>query len=213
VSDAEESSTRSLLVVFESAVAVMLFDRSRTAHPEFGCTANVDSRIRSEQRFDYARRLAPSEIQHAGKRSNCFQQLERRVAGLPGVEAVGFDYRAATQCQLTTCLSQSKAGRPSRPTRLSGRLSSREPKHSTHCESFAAGTDFTEQEVRQSDKVIIVSQQLVERVFPNEEHSANAWSWDWATSLTKSSACWRHSHRSLQLGHTRRCYMPSHDSG
>ena len=65
-------------------------DRSRTARPESDCTAKRRSRIRSEQRSDSARRSCRGRNTTRRKRlSNFFEQLETRVAGLPGVEAVG----------------------------------------------------------------------------------------------------------------------------
>jgi putative ABC transport system permease protein len=105
------------------------------------------------------------------KTSNFFEQLEARVGGLPGVEAVGL----ITELPLS-----------GQPNDMPFTIEGRPPVASN--EAFGAdfrrvnqnyfsamriplrrGRNFTEQEVRQSDKVIIVSQQLVDTAFPNEE--------------------------------------------
>src|SRR5207249_3338957 len=86
---AQRNRTRSLLIVFESAVAVVLLIgagllvrsliRLQNASPGFDphnvLTMRVDL---SRQKYD-----TPD------KAANFFEQLESRIAGLPGVETVG----------------------------------------------------------------------------------------------------------------------------
>src|SRR5262249_60010101 len=105
------------------------------------------------------------------KTTNFFQQLQTRVSGLPGVETVGF----ISELPLS--------GQPNDvPFRVEGRpqVSPDEDYDAdfrrVNQNYFQAlripllrGRNFTEQEARQGDKVTIVSQQLVDIVFPNED--------------------------------------------
>jgi putative ABC transport system permease protein len=103
------------------------------------------------------------------KASNFFGQLETRVAGLPGVAAVGF----------ITDLPLSGEARDM-PYRVEGRPATSDIAfvdfRRVNKNYFSAmriplqrGRNFTEQEVRQSAKAIVVSQAFVDSVFPNEE--------------------------------------------
>ena len=163
--------TRSLLVVFESAVAVMLLIGAGLLVRSLIALQNVNPGFDPNNVLTMRIDLSRNKYDKPEKTANFFQQLEERVAGLPGVETVGL----VTELPLS--------GQPNDiPFTVEGR-----PPVSTDQEFDAdfrrvnrnyfdalrvpllRGRNFTEQEVRQSNKVTIVSQQLVDAVFPNEE--------------------------------------------
>jgi putative ABC transport system permease protein len=166
-----KNHTRSLLVVFESAIAVMLLIGAGLLIRSLVALQNVDPGFDPNNVLTMRVDLSKQKYNTPEKTSNFFEQFETRVAGLPGVEAIG----SITELPLS--------GQPNdMPFTVEGR-----PRVAAN-EAFGAdfrrvnqnyfsamriplrrGRNFTEQEVRQSDKVIIVSQQLVDTVFPNEE--------------------------------------------
>jgi len=166
-----KNRTRSLLVVFESAIAVMLLIGAGLLIRSLIALQRVDPGFDSNNvltmRIDLPRqRYNPPE-----KNANFFQQLETRIAGLPGVEAVGL----ITELPLSGQPNDMPFTVEGRPAVTSNQAFGADFRR-VNQNYFNAlripllrGRNFTEQEVRQSDKVIIVSQQLVETVFPNEE--------------------------------------------
>jgi putative ABC transport system permease protein len=105
------------------------------------------------------------------KATSFFEQFETRVAGLPGVEAVGSITELPLSGQLGD-ISFAVEGRPAvAPNEAFGADYRRVDQNyfSAMRIPFRRGRNFTEQEVRQSAKVIVVSQQLVDTAFPNEE--------------------------------------------
>jgi len=166
-----KNRTRSVLVVFESALAVMLLIAAGLLIRSLVALQNVDPGFDPNNVLTMRIDLPRQKYDTPEKTSNFFEQLETRVAGLPGVEAVGL----ITELPLS--------GQPSdMPFTVEGRpvVASNQPfgadSRRVNQNYFSAmriplrrGRNFTGQEVRQSDKVIVVSQQLVDTVFPNEE--------------------------------------------
>ena len=164
------SRTRSLLVVLESAVAVVLL---------IGAGLLINSLIRLQRvdpgfdphnvltmRIDLPRQKYPKPEQAV----NFFQQVEDRVSSLPGVEAAGM----ITELPLS--------GQPNdMPFTVAGRASDGDQMFDDDFRRvnenyfrvmripFLRGRMFTTQEVSQSAKVILVSELLAEEVFPNED--------------------------------------------
>ena len=112
--------------------------------------------------------LPPQKYEAEGKAANFLQQLETRVASLPGVETVGLITELPLSGQLQD-FTYTVEGRPpvnrdqAFPTDF----------RSVNQNYFSAlripllrGRNFSEQEVRQSDNVIVVSQTLVDYGFP-----------------------------------------------
>lgn len=164
-----KNRTRSLLVVFESAIAVMLLIAAGLLIRSLVALQNVDPGFDPNNVLTLRVDLPRQKYNTPEKASNFFEQLETRVAGLPGVEAVG----------LITDLPLSGEARDM-PYRVEGRPATsdiafvdfrRVNKNyfSAMRISLRRGRNFTEQEVRQSDKAIVVSQAFVDSVFPNEE--------------------------------------------
>ena len=164
-----KNRTRSLLVVFESAIAVLLLIGAGLLIRSLVALQNVDPGFDPNNVLTLRVDLPRQKYNTPEKASNFFEQLETRVAGLPGVEAVG----------LITDLPLSGEARDM-PYRVEGRPATSDIAfvdfRRVNKNYFSAmriplrrGRNFTEQEVRQSDKAIVVSQAFVDSVFPNEE--------------------------------------------
>ena len=166
-----KNRTRSLLVVFESAIAVMLLIGAGLLIRSLVALQNVDPGFDPNNVLTLRVDLPRQKYNTPEKTSNFFQQLETRVAGLPGVEAVGL----ITELPLSGQPNDMPFTVEGRPAVASNEAFGADFRR-VNQNYFGAmriplqrGRNFTEQEVRQSDKVIIVSQQLVATVFPNEE--------------------------------------------
>jgi putative ABC transport system permease protein len=166
-----KNRTRSLLVVFESAVAVMLLIGAGLLIRSLVALQNVDPGFDPNNVLTMRVDLPRQKYNTPENMSNFFQQLESRVAGLPGVEAVGL----ITELPLSGQLNDMPFTVQGRPPVAANEAFGADFRR-VNQDYFNAmripllrGRNFTEQEVRQSDKVIIVSQQLVQTVFPNEE--------------------------------------------
>ncbi|HEU0253127.1 MAG TPA: FtsX-like permease family protein, partial [Pyrinomonadaceae bacterium] len=106
-----------------------------------------------------------------GKAANFFQQLESRVATLPGVESVGLISELPLTGQLND-ISFTVEGRPPvSPDQALGtdwRRVNQNYFQALHI-PLLRGRNLTEQEVTQSANVVVVSQALVATAFPNED--------------------------------------------
>jgi putative ABC transport system permease protein len=157
--------------VFESAIAVMLLIGAGLLIRSLVALQNVDPGFDPNNVLTLSVYLPLQKYNTPEKMSNFFQQLETRVAGLPGVEAVGSITELPLSGQLGD-MSFAVEGRPAvAPNEAFGADYRRVDQNyfSAMRIPLRRGRNFTEQEVRQSDKVIIVSQQLVDTAFPNEE--------------------------------------------
>src|SRR5215207_2101255 len=85
-----KNRTRSLLVVFESAIAVMLLIGAGLLIRSLVALQNVDPGFDPNNVLTLRVDLPLQKYNTPEKTSNFFGQLETRVAGLSGVEAVGF---------------------------------------------------------------------------------------------------------------------------
>ena len=163
--------TRSLLVVFESALAVMLLIGAGLLVRSLIALQNVDPGFDPNNVLTLRIDLPRQKYDTPEKTSNFFSQLETRVAGLPGVEAVGFVTELPMSGQLND-MPFSIEGRPvasmSQGFGADFRRVNQDYFNALRI-PLLRGRNFTEQEVRQSAKVILVSQQLVDQVLPNEE--------------------------------------------
>ncbi|MGH9906297.1 MAG: ABC transporter permease [Pyrinomonadaceae bacterium] len=163
--------TRSLLVVIESAIAVVLL---------VGAGLLVRSLIQLQQTnpgFDANNVLTMSialprqKYSTPDKASNFFQELESRVGGLPGVESVGLVTELPLSGQPND-MPFTVEGRPPVSIDQSFDADFRRVNHhylSTLRIPLLRGRNFTEQEVRHNAKVLVVSELLVSQVFPNED--------------------------------------------
>ena len=163
--------TRSLLVVVESAVAVVLLIGAGLLVRSLIALQNVDPGFDSNNVLTL--RLDLPHKKYAGERkaANFWEQLETRVASLPGVQSVGLVTELPLSGQLND-LPFTVEGRP--PVSIDQSFDADFRRVNQNYFSamhipLLRGRNFTEQEVRQGDKVTLVSQQLVDTVFPNEE--------------------------------------------
>ncbi|HEX6719261.1 MAG TPA: ABC transporter permease [Pyrinomonadaceae bacterium] len=163
--------TRSLLVVFESAVAVMLLIGAGLLIRSLIELQRVDPGFDANNVLTMRLDLARKKYDTPEKASSFFQQLETRVSSLPGVQAVGFITDLPLSGQLSDIPFTVEGRPPVRPDQqFDGDFRLVNEKYFSALRiPLLRGRNFTEQEIRQSAKVLIVSQQLVDTVFPNEE--------------------------------------------
>jgi putative ABC transport system permease protein len=163
--------TRSLLVIFESAVAVMLLIGAGLLVRSLIALQRVDPGFDANNVLTFRVDLPRQKYDFEGKPGAFFQELETRVASLPGVESVGLITELPMSGQLND-LPFSVEGRP--PVAPNESLGA--DWRRVNQNYFGAlripllrGRNFSEQEVRQRDKVMLVSQALVDNAFPNED--------------------------------------------
>jgi putative ABC transport system permease protein len=168
---AHRNRTRSVLVVIESAVAVVLL---------IGAGLLVRSLLRLQDTspgFDARNvltmgvNLPRAKYDKPEKAANFFAELESRVAGLPGVEAVGMISELPLSGQLND-MPYTVEGRP--PVSIDQAYDDDFRRVSTNYFKalgipFLRGRNFTEQEVRQGAALVIISELVARKVFPNEE--------------------------------------------
>ena len=163
--------TRSLLIVFESAVAVVLLIGAGLLVRSLIALQSVDPGFEANNVLTLRLDLPNKKYEGAGRLANFFEQLESRVSSLPGVQSVGLVTDLPMSGQLSD-LPYTVEGRPpvapDQPLNADFRL--------VNSNYFSAlripllrGRNFTEQEVREGKPVTIVSKQLVDTVFPNED--------------------------------------------
>jgi putative ABC transport system permease protein len=166
-----KNRTRSLLVVFESAIAVMLLIGAGLLIRSLIALQNVNPGFDPNNVLTLRIDLTRQKYNTPEKATAFFEQFETRVAGLPGVEAVG----SITELPLSGQLNDMPFIVEGRPAVASNEAYGADFRR-VNQNYFSAmriplrrGRNFTEQEVRQNAKVIIVSQQLVDSAFPDEE--------------------------------------------
>ena len=164
------SRARGLLVVLESAVAVVLLVGAGLLIRSFILLQNVNPGFDAQNVMTLRLDLSREKYDAPQKAGLFFSQLESRLAALPGVEAVGM----VSELPLS--------GQPNdAPYRVEGRAATN-PKDLYDADArtvnqhyfqamripLLGGRGFTAQEVQQSAPVAIVSAALVREVFPNE---------------------------------------------
>jgi putative ABC transport system permease protein len=165
----QRNRTRSLLVVFESAVAVVLLIGAGLLIRSLIRLQNINPGFDAHNVLTMRVDLPMQKYPTPDKAVKFFQQLESRVGSLPGVETVGF----VTELPLS--------GQPNdMPFTVEGRAASDQGFdfdfrriNQNYLRALRIpllrGRNFTEQEVSQSAKVLLISEQLARQVFPNEE--------------------------------------------
>jgi len=164
--------TRSLLVVLESAIAVMLLIGAGLLIRSLIALQNVDPGFDANNVLTMRITLPRQKYDTAEKSANFFGQLETRLAGLPGVESEALISELPLSNQPND-MPFTVEGRPPVASISEGfgadfRMVSQNYFNALRI-PLLRGRNFTEQDVRQSDKVLLVSEQLVTQIFPNEE--------------------------------------------
>jgi len=164
--------TRSLLVVLESAIAVMLLIGAGLLIRSLIALQNVDPGFDANNVLTMRITLPRQKYDTPEKSANFFGQLETRLAGLPGVESEALISELPLSNQPND-MPFTVEGRPPVASISEGfgadfRMVSQNYFNALRI-PLLRGRNFTEQDVRQSDKVLLVSEQLVAQIFPNEE--------------------------------------------
>jgi putative ABC transport system permease protein len=166
----QRNRIRNGLVVIESAVAVVLLIGAGLLVRSLWQLQNTDPGFDAHNVLTMRVDLTEQKYPTAEKSATFFNQLEGRIGNLPGVEAVG------------TVSELPLSGQPNdMPYTVEGRPASSDEGYDddfrrVNQNYFRAlripllrGRNFTEQEVRQSAKLVIISDLLARQVFPNEE--------------------------------------------
>src|SRR5262245_62066248 len=169
-SGARRHRTLNLLVVGEVALAMLLL---------IGAGLLINSFVRLQQvspGFDEKNLLTaridiPNPYAQPEKKQQFFEQLQQHVAALPGVEAVGL----VTELPLANQSANFKFKIEGRPETAPGQSPDADIRAVNH-DYFRAmripllkGRNFTEVEVRDNAKVILISDELARLYFPGED--------------------------------------------
>ncbi|HET6890400.1 MAG TPA: ABC transporter permease [Pyrinomonadaceae bacterium] len=163
--------TRSVLVVIESAVAVVLLVGAGLLVRSLIQLQNTNPGFDAHNVLTMRLALPMEKYSTPEKASSFFQELESRVSGLPGVESVGMVTELPLSGQLND-MPFTVEGRP--PVTIDQAFGADFRRVNQHYLRtlripILRGRNFTDQEVRQSAKVTLVSELLVSQVFPNED--------------------------------------------
>jgi putative ABC transport system permease protein len=168
---ASRNPIRSTLVVLESAVAVMLLIGAGLLIRSLIQLQNTNPGFEAQNVLTMSLALPMEKYSTPEKASNFFQELESRVSGLAGVESVGLVTELPLSGQLND-MPFTVEGRP--PVTIDQAFDADFRRVNQHYLRtlripILRGRNFTDQEVRQSAKVVLVSELLVSQVFPNED--------------------------------------------
>jgi putative ABC transport system permease protein len=168
---APRNRTRSLLIVFETAVAVVLligagllirsYIRLQNVNPGFDAANVLTMRIN----------LPRDKYNSPEKAGSFWGRLQESLAALPGVEAVGMITELPLSGQLNDTPFSVEGRPPVEPNQRFGadfRRVNQDYLRSMRI-PLRRGRSFTAQEVRQNATVVLVSETLASAVFPNED--------------------------------------------
>jgi putative ABC transport system permease protein len=163
--------TRSALVVLESAVAVVLLIGAGLLIRSLIQLQNTNPGFDAQNVLTMRVDLSKKKYSTAETAANFFTQLESRVGSLPGVESVGFVSELPLSRQQND-MPFTVEGRP--PVAINDAFGADWRRvNNQYFNAFRIpllrGRNFTDQEMRQNAKVMVVSERLVSRAFPNEE--------------------------------------------
>jgi putative ABC transport system permease protein len=162
--------TRSLLVIFESAVAVVLLIGAGLLVRSLIALQSVDPGFDANNVLTFRVDLPQKKYEGEGRSAAFWEQLESRVSSLPGVESVGLITDLPLSGQLNDMPYTVEGRPPVTPDQAPGadfRLINQNYFSALRI-PLLRGRNFTEQEVREGAKVTLISQQLADTVFQNE---------------------------------------------
>ncbi len=168
---AHRNRTRSVLVVLESAVAVVLLIGAGLLVRSLWLLEDTSPGFDARNVLTMGVNLPGEKYGTPEKSASFFSELESRVAALPGVEAVGLVSELPLSGQPND-MPYTVEGRP--PVSIDQAFDDDFRRINTsYFKSlgipFLRGRNFTEQEVREGAKVVIISELLASQVFPGEE--------------------------------------------
>jgi len=212
----ERNRTRNLLVVLETAIAVVLLVGAGLLIRSLVRLQNVHPGFEAENVLTLRLDLSEKKYKGPEKTAAFFSQLETRIAALPGVEAVGMTTELPLSGQPNDT-GFTVAGRP--PVRPNERYGA--DFRRVNRQIFQAmripllrGRHFTEQEVSAGAPVLIVSESLARGVFPNEDPLGRALLFSPTDSPREIIGIVGDvSHRGLELRTFPTMYLPMHATG
>jgi putative ABC transport system permease protein len=168
---ARRNRTRSLLVIFESAVAVMLLVASGLLIKSLIRLQNTNPGFDSSNVLTMRIDLPRKKYESREALSSLWEQFQSRVSALPGVESVGLVTELPLSGQPNDMPYTVEGRAPGAPNQAFDNDFRRvnQDYFSALRIPFLRGRNFTPQEVRDGAKVLIVSESLVNQTFPNEE--------------------------------------------
>lgn len=171
VGEGSRNRTRSVLVVIESAIAVVLLIGAGLLIRSFVQLQNTspgfDAHNVLTMRIDLPREKYPNPE----KAGAFFAQLEDRLEGLPGVETVGLVTELPLSGQPNDMPFTIEGRPPASPDQGLGadfRRVNQQYLKSLRI-PLLRGRNFTEQEARESARVVVISDLLATEIFPGEE--------------------------------------------
>jgi putative ABC transport system permease protein len=209
---ARGNRTRSLLIIAESALAVVLLIGAGLLIKSFINLQNVHPGFRAENVLTLRLDLPRTKETRPEQWVNFYDELQQRVISLPGVESVGM----VSELPLT--------GQPNdAPFSIVGRVSDSSQTMSAdfrraNQDYFQAmgipllkGRYFSQQEARQNGSVVIISELLAERFFPGEEALGKQLTFDFIKdkSFEIIGIVGDVHHRSLEGNAYQAIYLPS----
>jgi len=168
---AQRNRTRSVLVIFESAVAVMLLVGAGLLIRSLIRLQNTNPGFDSSNVLTIRIDLPRTKYEEPQSRSNFWEQFQSRVGALPGVESVGLITELPLSGQPNDMPYTVEGRAPDAPNQ--GFDDDFRRVNQDYFRAlripFLRGRNFTPQEVREGTKVVIISESLVRQTFPNEE--------------------------------------------
>jgi putative ABC transport system permease protein len=206
--------TRNLLVVFETAVAMVLligagllvrsYIRLQQVNPGFDAANVMTTRIN----------LSRDKYNSQVKAGAFWAQLRERLSALPGAEAVGMITELPLSGQPNDLPFTVEGRPPVAPNQRFGadfRRVNQDYLRSMRI-PLLRGRGFGEQEVRQSAKVVLISEALANGVFPNEEPLGKRLLFD-RTPFEIIGVVGDIRHRTLEAAPFATMYLPTLDTG
>ena len=168
---AHRNRTRSLLVVFEGAIAVVLLIGAGLLIRSFIELQQVSPGFDAKNVLTMRVDLSREKYGAPEKAANLFEQIDSRVAGLPGVETVGMVSELPLSGQPND-MPFTVEGRPA-VNMVDGFDADFRSVNQHYLGAMRIpllrGRNFTEQDVRGAARVLIVSELLASQVFPDED--------------------------------------------
>jgi putative ABC transport system permease protein len=167
----QRNRTRSLLVILETAIAVMLLIGAGLLIRSLARLQNVDPGFMAENVLTLRLDLPEKKYDTPEKTKRFFSLLETRLTALPGVELVGMTTELPLSGQPNDTGFTVEGRAQVRPNDRYGADFRRVNRHFLPAMRIPLlrGRHFTEQEVSASAPVLIISENLAQVVFPDED--------------------------------------------
>jgi putative ABC transport system permease protein len=172
---AARNRTRNLLVIVETAIAVVLLIGAGLLVRSFIRLQQIDPGFDSNNvltmRIDLPQNNGQEKYDTSERRALFWEQLETRLKALPGVEAVGMNTELPLSGEPNDTPFTVQGRPPVQPGQQFGADFRRvNQQYLTAMKiPLLRGRGFTQQEVRQDAHVVLISEALAQGVFPDED--------------------------------------------